>query len=518
MAAKAKTTDPTFDDARASHAVRFINNLTHTKDKWAGQPFTLRPWQERIVRELFGRMRADNPKRRAYRTCYIEVPRKNGKSEIAAALALHGLIGDGVKGAEVYSCAADREQASLVFNVAAEMVRNDQMLEKRLKIIDSQKRIVDHKTGSFYRAISAEAYSKHGFNASLVIYDELHAAPDRELWDVMTTSQGARWEPLTVAITTAGYDRTSICWEKHDYACKVRDGLVDPSFLPVIYSAAANADWTDEDVWRAANPALEDFRDIEEMRALAHQAKEIPALQNTFRRLYLNQWTEQAERWIDMAAWDRCGKEPVDPDSLRGKACFAGLDLSTTTDLSALSLVFPQGDTQTVLPFFWCPEDGISKRSRADRVNYAEWARQGLLEPTPGNVVDYEFIRARINELGRIYRIQEIAFDPWNAMQLATQLQGDGFHMLDCRQGFRTLNEPTKALGAMVVEGNIRHGGHAVLRWCASNMVVVQDPSGNIRPDKAKAADRIDGIVALIMALSRVIVGAEEPTYEVEVL
>ena len=304
---KLPTSGPAFSEERARRALQFISALTHTKDRWAGKDFEPRPWQVAIIRELFGRMRLDDQSRRAYRTCYIEIPRKNGKSELAAALALYGLVGDRVVGAEVYSAAADRDQAALVFNVAAQMVRNDRMLSARLKIIDSQKRIVDHQTGSFYRAISAEAYSKHGFNASMVIYDELHAAPNRELWDVLTTSTGARSEPLVIAITTAGYDRHSICWEQHDYARKVLDGIVtDPTFYPVIYAAKDDADWTDEKVWHHTNPALEDFRDIDDMRALAHKAKEVPALQNTFRRLYLNQWTEQAERWIDMAAWDAC--------------------------------------------------------------------------------------------------------------------------------------------------------------------------------------------------------------------
>jgi phage terminase large subunit-like protein len=391
------------------------------------------------------------------------------------------------------------------------MVRNDPRLEKRLKIIDSQKRIVDLKTGSVYRAISAEAYSKHGFNASLIVYDELHAAPNRDLWDVLTTSQGARWEPLTVAITTAGYDRHSICWEIHDYAGKVRDGIVnDPSFLPVIYSAAEDADWTDEHVWRQANPALEDFRDIEEMRALAARAREVPAQQNTFRRLYLNQWTEQAQRWIDMAAWDRCGESAVDAEALKGTGCFAGLDLSTTTDLSACVLVFAQDAGMVVLPFFWCPEERIEKRARADRVPYDQWVKAGLLTQTPGNVVDYDQVRADINELGKQYRIHGIAFDPWNATQLAVQLQGDGFQMVETRQGFKTLNEPTKELSGLIVSGGLQHGGHAILRWMASNMVVRQDPAGNIAPDKAKATERIDGIVALIMALGRLIVQPEE--------
>lgn len=501
---------------RACHAVRFINGLTHTKDQWAGKPFALRPWQEQIVRELFGRVRDDDPTRRSYRTAYIEVPRKNGKSELAAALALYGLVGDGVQGAEVYSAAADRDQAALVFNVAAQMVRNDPRLAARLKIIDSQKRIVDHKTGSVYRAISAEAYSKHGFNASMIIYDELHAAPNRELWDVLTTSQGARREPLVIAITTAGYDRHSICWEQHDYATRILEGVVtDPAFYPVIFSAPADADWTDEAVWKAANPALQDFRDIEEMRALAHKAKEIPALQNTFRRLYLNQWTEQEERWIDMAAWDDCAG-PDDWRELRqrmkGRPCVGGLDLSSRTDLTALVLAFEDEDRVVLVPWFWCPAEGIEKRSRKDRVPYAEWVRDEALIATDGNVVDQGFIREDINRIAADYLLQQIAFDPWNATKICVELEGDGIDVVQVRQGFRSLSEPTKHLGALVTGRTLVHGGHPMLRWMASNMVVRFDPNGNLAPDKGKATERIDGIVAAVMALTGLIASENGPS------
>jgi phage terminase large subunit-like protein len=521
---KNKTSGRDFDKPRADWAVEFISKLTHTKDKWAGMDFQLRPWQRAIISELFGRMRADDPTRRAYRTCYIEIPRKNGKSELAAALALYGLVGDDVIGAEVYSAAADRDQAALVFNAAAQMVRNDTYLRSRLKIIDSQKRIVDHKTGSFYRAISAEAYSKHGFNASLVIYDELHAAPNRELWDVLTTSMGARSEPLVVAITTAGYDRHSICWEQHDYATKILDGIVtDPTFFPVIYAADDDADWLDEGVWHKANPALEDFRDLDEMRALAHKAKEIPALQNTFRRLYLCQWTEQAERWIDMAAWDACVGD-TDWKGLRermkGKPCYAGLDLSSRNDLTALALVFEDDDEgMTVVPFFWVPADGAVKRSRTDRVPYQQWIREGLIIPTDGNVVDQGFIREDIHRLAKDYRIKEIAFDPWNATKLCLELHGDGIKVVETRQGFRSLSEPTKHLGALVSGRNLRHGGHPILRWMASNMVVRQDPNGNLAPDKSKVTERIDGILATIMGVGAALFNQDqEPQYQAFVL
>jgi phage terminase large subunit-like protein len=504
---KRPTSGPAFSAERAARAVRFIENLTHTKDKWAGRSFALRPWQRSIIEELFGRMRTDDPGRRAYRTCYVEIPRKNGKSELAAALALYGLLGDGIIGAEVYSAAADRDQAALVFNAAAQMVRNDPVLSQRLKILDSQKRIVDYKTGSFYRAISAEAYSKHGFNASLLIYDELHAAPNRDLWDVLTTSMGARHEPLVVAITTAGYDRHSICYEQHDYAIKVRDGVVeDATFFPVIYAAPDDADWTDEAVWKAANPALEDFRDIEEMRALAHKAREIPALQNTFRRLYLCQWTEQAERWIDMAAWDACAG-PDDwralRERMRGRRCLGGLDLSIKWDLSALALFFEDGDGgSVVVPFFWVPAEDARKRSRNDRVPYEQWIAEGLLTATPGASVDQGFIRSDINRLAQTYGLAEMAFDGWNASKLLGELQGDGLRVVEMKQGFKDMSEAAKHLSALVTNRTIRHGGHPILRWMASNMVVKQNAEGYLAPDKAKATARIDGIVALMMAVA----------------
>jgi phage terminase large subunit-like protein len=496
-----------FSKDRADRALQFISALTHTKDRWAGQDFQPRPWQVAIIRELFGRMRADYHSRRAYRTCYFEIPRKNGKSELAAAMALYGLVGDRVVGAEVYSAAADREQAALVFNVAAQMVRNDRRLAARLKIIDSQKRIVDHQTGSFYRAISAEAYSKHGFNASMVIYDELHAAPSRELWDVLTTSMGARTEPLVVAITTAGYDRHSICWEQHDYAMKVLDGtVVDPSFYPVIFAAADDADWLDEAVWRKANPALEDFRDLDEMRSLAHKAQHIPALQNTFRRLYLNQWTEQATRWIDMAEWDACkgGTNWLQlREQMKGRRSFAGLDLSTRDDMTALVLLFDQDDgTKVTMPFYWVPQDNILKRSNRDRVPYDQWARDGMIISTPGNQVDQARVRQDINRICQEYSIQELGFDPFDASWMNQALQDDGIRIVEMKPGRRDQSSGTKDLGALVVSHKLVHGGHPILRWNAGNMVVKQTPEGDIYPDKSKITERIDGMTALIDAVS----------------
>jgi phage terminase large subunit-like protein len=485
---------------RADNAVQFINNLTHTKDKWAGKPFALRPWQEQIVRKLFGTMRADDENRRAYRTCYIEVPRKNGKSEVAAALALYGLVGDGIVGAEVYSAAADRDQASLVFNVAAQMVRNDPVLSRRLKIVDSQKRIIDPKTGSFYRAISAEAYSKHGFNASMVIYDELHAAPNRELWDVLATSMGARNEPLMIAITTAGFDRTSICWEQHDYALKILDGVIqDPSFLPVIYAADLDDDWTSEAVWRKCNPALADFRDLEDMRMHAKRAQEIPGYQNTFRRLYLNQWTEQNERYIDMTAWRKCPAMPAESE-LIGAPCYGGLDLGMSDDFTAWVRIFVLDDGRVAVKCrFWLPESAMKKYPNRP---YAQWERAGLLEVTDGDTTDYDRVEKAVLEDCQASGVVQVGYDNRFAEQMAQHLVGAGIVMVNTPQGFQ-LNEAVIRKNELIATGKLCHGGNEILTWMASNYVVRHGTRGDVRPDKQKAGEKIDGQVALDTAISR---------------
>jgi len=506
-------------DRVPTEKVRLINQLTHTKGPFAGQPFNLRRWQERdIIRPLF----SINPQtgRRQYRTCLLMMPRKNGKTELCAALAIDGLLFDGEIGAEVYSAASDKDQAALCFNVAAQMIRNDPELYAVCEIIDSQKRIVHRKSGSIYRAISAEAYSKHGFNASRVIYDELHAAPTRELWDVLASSTGARAQPLVIAISTAGYDRHSILWELYQHARKVKESpALDPSFLSIIYEAPADADWTDEAVWRQANPALGDFRSLEELRTACARAQEIPAQENSFRRLYLNQWTEQATRWLALEAWDAC-QAPIDGAALAGRRCYVGLDLSTTTDLTAAVAVFPDDDGAgfAVVPAFFCPADRIPLRATRDRVPYDEWARRGLLTATPGPTVDYEIVRAWLNDWREQYDLRMIAFDPWNATDLVSRLEkSDGFVCVKMRQGKATLSAPSKALEKAILEKTLRHDGHPILRWNIANASVDTDNAGNIQPSKAKSTERIDGVYALVMALDAMHRDAAPPPTEYEV-
>lgn len=507
-----------YSKEKADAAIKFISALTFTKGEWAGRPFILQPWQKKFIRKLFGYVNKDGTRR--YRTAYLEIPRKNGKSELAAAIALYLLFADGEPGAEIYSAAADREQASLVFNAAATMVRKSKSLSKISRIIDSQKRIVFYKKNSFYRAISSEAYSKHGFNPHAVVYDELHVAPNRDLWDTLQTSMGARRQPLMLAITTAGYDRNSICWEVHEYARQVRDGVIkDPSFLPVIYSADPEDDWTDEKVWAKANPNLGVTIKLDFLRQECQRAKEIPAYQNTFRRLYLNQWTQQDTRWIDMEAWRECGGK-VDYEELANLRCWAGVDLSTTTDISSCALVFePDSDGVVhVLSYNWVPRENIAARVRRDRVPYDLWAQQGHITATEGNVIDYDYIRIAItDEIKRRFPLlQVVGYDPWNATKWAIDLESEGVPVMEVRQGFKTMSPACKELERLIIGRKLRHNNNPVLTWAMNNLVVAQDPAGNIKPAKDKSTERIDPAVAVIIAISTMLQSEapEESAYE----
>jgi len=502
--------------------VELINQLTHTKGPFAGQAFNLRPWQEkRIIRPLFSINKETGL--RQYRTCLLMMPRKNGKTELCAALAIDGLLFDNEIGAEVYSAANDKDQAALCFNVAAQMIRNDAELYGACDIIDSQKRIVHRKTGSVYRAISAEAYTKHGLNSSRVIIDELHAAESRELFDVLSSSTGARLQPLVICISTAGYDRHSILWELYQHAKKVQETPeLDPSFLSVIYEAPIDADWTSEDVWRAANPALGDFRSLDELRAACKRAQEIPAQENVFRRLYLNQWTEQATRWIGLDAWDLC-RAPIDQAALVGRRCYVGLDLSTTTDLTAAVAVFPDDDGNgfAVIASFFVPAERIRTRAQRDKVPYDEWARRGYLTATPGPTVDYEQVRAHLQDWRDLYDVRIVAFDPWNATDLVTRLENvDGFTCVKIRQGKASLSAPSKAFEKSILEKNLRHDGNPILRWNVGNAAVDVDNAGNIQPSKSKSTERIDGVYALVMAIDAMHRdgGAKQPEYQMVIL
>lgn len=496
-----------YDERKAQHAVNFINCLKHTKGQWRGVPFDLLPWQDKIIRDVFGTVK-DNGYRQ-YNTAYVEIPKKNGKSELAAAVALLMTCGDNEWGAEVYGCASDRQQASIVFDVAVDMVDQCPALKKRIKPVMSVKRLVYKPTNSFYQVLSAEAYTKHGLNVHAVVFDELHAQPNRDLFDVMTKGSGdARLQPLFFLITTAGTDRNSICYEQHQKAVDLLEGRkIDPTFYPVIYGIEDDADWGLEKNWYRANPSLGHTIDIEKVKNAYNSAKENPAEENIFRQLRLNQWVKQSTRWMQMEKWDACD-ERVDIEQLRGRECYGGLDLSSTTDITAFVLVFPPRTDEEkfiVLPYFWIPDENLKIRVRRDHVPYDIWEKQGYIKTTEGNVVHYGFIESFIEDLGTKYNIKEIAFDRWGAVQMVQNLEGMGFTVVPFGQGYKDMSPPSKELMKLTLEKKIAHSGNPVLRWMMDNIFVKTDPAGNIKPDKEKSTERIDGAVALVMALDRAI-------------
>lgn len=495
-----------FDEVAATRAVEFCSEfLCHIKGEWAGKPLDFEPWEKDFIRTLFGWKRPDGT--RKYRKAFLFIARKNGKTLLGAAIALYLLFADNEQGAEIYSVAADTDQAALMYEVARGMVEHEPRLAKRCDVY--RRSIVVPSTGGAYHVLSADAPTKHGKNAHGVLFDELHAQANRELYDVMKTSMGSRRQPLFLMFTTAGFDKKSVCFEEYEYACKVRDGIVrDDTYLPVIYEAGADEDWTDPDTWKKANPGLGISPKVEFLQDECNRAKESVAYQNTFRRLYLNQWTEQETRWIDIEKWDQCD-ERFDPEDLKGKPCFIGLDLASTTDIAAEALLFPPEDMDgvyQVLWRFWIPEENMRKRSTRDRVPYADWVRMGILTATPGNIIDQNFIKQQIIDDCETYDVREVVYDRWNATKLITELMDEGIAMVPFGQGFQSMAAPTKEWEKLILGHRLAHNGNLAAKWMMSNVAIRQDPAGNMKPDKSKSTEKIDGIVAAIMALGRAIV------------
>ena len=496
-----------YDKKKADRAVTFIENLCHTKGKWAGTPFWLLPWQEQLMRDIFGIVKPDG--NRQFRTAFVEICKKVGKSELAAAVALYLLYADNEPSAEVYGAAADRQQASIVFDVAKQMVEMSPALMKRSKLMAATKRIVNYGNAGYYQVLSAEVGGKHGFSVSGLVFDEIHTQPNRQLYDVLTKgSSDARQNPLHFIITTAGNDRHSIAYELHTKAVDILEGRrVDPTFYPVVYGLKDDEDWEDEANWYKVNPSLGYTVDIERLRDAYREAKQNPADEVTFKWLRLNMWVSSTTAWIPDAIYMR-GNEPIDMDALEGRDCYAGLDLSSTGDITALVLMFPPRDETEkyiLLPFFWVPEDTIPRRVKANSVPYDVWEKQGHILATEGNVIHYDFIEKFICDLAEKYHILEIAVDRWNATQMIQNLEGEGFAIVPFGQGFSSMSAPTKEFYRLLMEGQIVHAGHPVLRWMAGNVVIDTDPAGNIKVTKAKSKEKIDGIVAAIMALDRCI-------------
>ena len=504
-----------FDSEKAQRVVGFFEAfLKHQKGLEAGKPFTLLPWQRDFLATLFGWVDADG--RRRYRRTWLEIPRKNGKSTLSSGLGLYLLFGDGEQSAEVVSAAGDRDQAAIVFDVAKGMIQGDAMLSKLAQVY--RREIKYPRTNSVFKVISSDAGTKHGMNISGLIADEVHVWPNRDLWDTLHTSMGARAAPLSIAITTAGHSRTSIAWEQHDYALKVRDGTIkDERFLPVVYAAPEGSDWTEPETWHIANPSLGQSISLDYLEQECKRAKEVPGYVNTFLRLHLNVWTEQQTRWLPMDSWDASGSE-IDHGKLDGQECWLGVDLATTQDTTCVAAVFPGADgTITVLPHFFLPKDNIEAKERNDRLPYRAWASEGYITLTPGVVTDYSFVEAKIMDLVERYKVQEVTLDRWNATDISTRLSEQGANVTWIGQGYRSLSVPSKRLEELVLSGKLIHGDHPILRAQAAQVMIETDPAGNIKPSKrasgSKAnSERIDGIVALVMGLGRCMDSGESKT------
>lgn len=524
-----------FDRAAAEHAIEFCRFVKHSKGEWAGETFVPSGWQQFVKWCVFGWYRKDGTRR--FRECYLEVARKNGKSTDGAETGLYLFDADGEPGAEVYTAATKRDQARITHAEAVRMVKASPLLKKRIKTYKDN--LHNAKTASKFEPLGADSDTADGLNVHGAIIDELHAHKTRDMCDVLETATGARRNPLIVYITTAGYDETTICWEKREYVRKVLTGIIeDDSVFGIIFTLDTKKDWPDlltadeakkpgaqgtiedqwddEKVWMKANPNLGVSCKADDLRRKARKAKETPAALNAFQRLHLNLWTSGITRWMPMPAWDACAVR-VDEAALLRQPCYAGLDLSSTTDLTALVLVFPQvvGESLSAeskpikivdyktLPFFWIPKDNMLERIKRDRVPYDLWEKQGHVYATPGNVVDYDFIVAKLEQLRSTFDILEIGYDAWGSAKIMTDLTERGFKVVPFRQGYGSMSGPSKELMTQVLKGRLHHGGHPVLRWNADNCVVHSDPAGNIKPDKAKSTRRIDGIVATIMGLDR---------------
>ncbi len=502
----------TFDEEAGLRVLQFFETcLVHIEGKWAGKPLIPSLWQAAILVNLFAWKAPDGTRR--YREALIAVARKNGKTTLAAGICLYMLFCDGEVGAQIYSCAAEKEQAALLYRHAAGMVAREPQLKQRARIYRSWKSIEYPAPGSVYKALTADALTKHGLSVHCAVMDELHAYKTRDLVDVMLTSTGARTQPLVVHITTSDYQRVSICNEKWDYARSVRDGKIsDPAFLPVIYEADPGDPFDDIETWKKANPNLGVSVSEEYIRRECQRAKASPAYLNTFKRLSLNMRTGTNVAPFDPEDWNACAlaKRLTVPEleiALRGRPCFGGLDLATRIDLAAFVLYFPpiKDDDplgHAVIPYFWVPKDNAIAREQRDRVPYLTWADAHEITLTEGNEIDFGAILAEIVALKKVFRIQEIRFDPWNATHIVQELGAVGFEMTEMRQGFASMTAPTKELLALVKTHQLQHGAHPVLSWMAGNLMIDTDPAGNAKPSKSASTEKIDGMVALVMAIA----------------
>lgn len=510
--------DCRFDPEAAKAAIRFYHDrLVHVRGHMGGQPLELQPWQQAVVANQYGWKRKDGTRR--FREIFQTVARKNGKTTVVAGSVLLEVAYPLEQGAEIYSAAGSRDQASLIFSQASAMTHKDAELSAKLRVYDGYKSIQNRDDSlTVYKSISSDAGTAHGYNPQFVAVDELHTQPKRDLVDALKTGMGARKQPQITYITTAGYDVLSICHEIYDYACRVCDGSVsDSAFLPVIYEVPKDADWTDRELWKLANPNLGVSVQPDFLEAEFLKAEKNPEYENTFRRLFLNQWVEQEDRWISVPAWKECGTTFTAAD-LEGRECYGGLDLSYKNDLSSLALCFPPRGSETqyrLLVWHWLPGEEISDKEQKDRAPYRQWAKDGWVSLCGSKVVQYSDIEATILALADKFQIQEIAYDPWNANELVERLdKHHGINTVEVRQGMFSMSPLTKAFERLVIDRRLEHNNSPTMLWEVSMVSVERDTAGNIMPNKKIKRARIDGVVAAVMAVGHAVLNVE-PTQSV---
>lgn len=506
-----------FDTEAADTVVRFIETqIHHVKGEMGGELYLLAPHEKKIVRDLFGWKYVEPYKGvhlRRYREAFIFLPRKNSKSTLCSALALVSLFLDPEPGAVIVSAAADKNQARLVFDDAKRMIRQSKLLSENSEVL--QHSIM--KGNSNYQPQSADVETKHGLNISFTIFDELHTQPNRHLYDVLKTSQGSRRQPLFIMITTAGYDLNSICYEQYTYACQVRDGIIkDDSYYTAIFEASIEDDPFSEETWKKANPSYGLALKPEYIKREAEKARTNAAYLNTFLRLHLNIWTSVDVVWITDEKWQRCGAS-YDLEMLRGQIAYGGLDLSSKSDITAFSLVFPpqerdfEPDKYLILNWHWLPEDKGRDSADKNNNNYQKWVNDGWIEETRGSVIDYDYIQSRILEICASVDIQQVAYDPYNSTQIVAKLEEEGLPMYAHRQGFVSMNFPTLEFEVKVGRNEILHNNNPVLRWMVSNAVLVSDTGGKLfKIGNNQPHQKIDGLVTAVMGLGLAMIGEDD--------
>ncbi|MDL2319828.1 terminase large subunit [Alistipes sp. OttesenSCG-928-B03] len=485
-----------FDRKAAQRAIRFIESLKHTKGEWAGQKFLLEPWQKFIVWNLFGWMLADGIRR--FRYAYIEIARKNGKTALSAGIGLYMLFADGESRPEVYSAATVKDQAKICFADAAEIVKATD-LKKYLSVFRNS--ITYEAKGGMLKPLSSDYGTHDGLNPSCGIIDEFHAHKDSGMFDVIKSAFGARRQPLMFIITTAGFNKSGACFAYRDNVIKVLRGVnTDDSLFGIIYTLDDKEEWENPQMWIKANPNLGVSLSVDYLASQVMDAKNRPEAVRNVMTKNVNLWVDAELTWILDDAWMKCVGQ-TDRASLRGCDCWGGLDLSNVGDVTAFVLLFHENDRFQLLPFFWIPEDKMLEKVKKENINYDKWVADGFVTVTPGNVVDYDFVKADILRVTADYNLKSTSYDRWNASQTIIDLQNEGMEFSPFGQGFGSMSAPTKQFEALVLTGEIEHFGNPVLRWMLASTVVQTDPAGNIKPDKRKSVQKIDGIVAAIMAL-----------------